>query len=82
MLTVICGDFANIEKDSILRFCHNLVIWDSAQKVLRFAHLSVREFLENSTLMAGSNTIVAEACLAVLCSPNKQTGKKSTIDLY
>lgn len=40
---------ANLDKETILRFCHNLVIWDSTQNVIRFAHLSVREFLEKST---------------------------------
>lgn len=69
------GDLPNLETDSILRFCHSLVVWDSHQEVFRFGHLSVRGFVEISTQLADSNTIFADACLDVFCSPNKQTGQ-------
>lgn len=51
---------------------YDLVIWDSTADVFRSADLSVRQFLEKSPRMEGSNKIIAETCLAGLYSPNKQ----------
>lgn len=54
-----------ISKDLVLELCNNFVILDSQLDTFRFAHLSVREFLEtrreydNST----SNRLFAEVCV-------------------
>lgn len=73
---------SGVDKEIILRFCHNLVVWDSTQDVLRFAHLSVREFLENDPSMKDSHTLVAERCLSFLCSPNTQTQQNNRRSIY
>ncbi|KAK4118030.1 ankyrin [Parathielavia appendiculata] len=57
-----------LPKEQVLRLCHNLVIFDQALDTFRFAHLSVREFLEKQAAYAPSliNAWAAEACLLTL----------------
>ena len=57
----------NLTKETILFICGNLVMFDHELKVFRFAHLSVREYLEtlpNFTLDAG-HALGAEISLMV-----------------
>lgn len=64
----------SLDKETILRFCNNLVIWDCELDVLRFSHLSVQEFLEETSFkIADAHSMAAETCLHVLCSSNQQT---------
>ncbi|OCL07799.1 hypothetical protein AOQ84DRAFT_389280 [Glonium stellatum] len=57
-------------KDLVLKICNNFIVFDSQLDTFRFAHLSVREFLEqrpaynNSTI----NALAAEICLWTLLS--------------
>ncbi|CAH0002507.1 unnamed protein product [Clonostachys byssicola] len=59
------GESDAISRDQLLDLCCNLVIFDEALDVFRFAHLSVREFLETHELFISEsiNSRVAEACL-------------------
>lgn len=61
-----------LDKETILRFCNNLVIWDRELDVVRFAHRSVQEFLEETSFtITDAHAMVAETCLRVLCLPNQ-----------
>lgn len=65
----------DLDREAILRFCNNLVTWDSELDVLRFAHLSVQEFLEETPCKtADAHAMAAETCLLALCLPNQTTG--------
>ena len=55
----------DISVDNLLDLCNNFVVYDEAQDVFRFAHLSVREFLEKKPEFAEAscNCVAAECCL-------------------
>ena len=55
----------DISVDSLLDLCNNFVLYDEAQDVFRFVHLSVREFLEKRPEFgeASCNGLAAECCL-------------------
>jgi predicted Fe-Mo cluster-binding NifX family protein len=55
----------SISKDLVLDICNNFVIFDSELDTFRFAHLSVREFLEKRPEhdTSTSNRLIAEICL-------------------
>ena len=57
-----------LTKEKVLDLCHNLVIFDDSLDVFRFAHLSVREFLEKQAeYMANScHLFAAESCLLLV----------------
>ncbi|KAI1864951.1 uncharacterized protein JN550_008497 [Neoarthrinium moseri] len=62
-----------VTKGQILQLCHNLITFDSTQDSFRFAHLSVREFLENdyNFNQMATNSIVADCCRWALMSWTK-----------
>lgn len=61
-----------LDKETILRCCNNLVIWDRELDVVRFAHRSVQEFLEETFFkITEAHVMAAETCLRVLCLPNQ-----------
>ncbi|KAI5839362.1 hypothetical protein DFP73DRAFT_634572 [Morchella snyderi] len=63
-----------LTRDKVIQLCHNLVIWDEQLNVMRFAHLSVFEFLEKKTWSVSSgHTLAAEVCLQLMCLPNSET---------
>ena len=74
-LDTLKGD---ISVDELLDLCNNLVLYDEAQDVFRFSHLSVREFLEKRPEFteASCNSLAAECCLLqiIACSncPNTE----------
>ncbi|KAJ5497544.1 hypothetical protein N7463_009531 [Penicillium fimorum] len=55
-----------IEEQGLLSLCNNLLTIDSQQKVWRFAHLSVREYLETKMqwTLPRANFHAASACLS------------------
>lgn len=56
-----------IDIDLILKLCYNLVVVDNQLNVMRFAHLSVQEFLEEHRWATGErNHMAAEVCLLLL----------------
>ena len=54
-----------LSKDQVLDICCNLVVFDTTLDTFRFAHLSVREFLERRQEYdrATTNSLAAETCL-------------------
>ena len=57
-----------LDKEHILDLCHNFVIYDDTLDTFRFAHLSVREFLETRAEYAQipCHVLAAETCLIQL----------------
>jgi hypothetical protein len=47
------SDLRSISRPDVLSICCNLVVYDEFTDVFRFAHLSVREYLETSSRAAG-----------------------------
>jgi predicted transcriptional regulator len=64
------GNPPKLEMAVLLDVCQNLVVHDAQQNVMRFAHLSVQEFLEAKALDCQAAEMVASACLAVLQHPH------------
>ncbi|CAI6226851.1 unnamed protein product [Periconia digitata] len=66
-------------KDHVLKICNNFVVFDSELDTFRFAHLSVREYLEQKPEYSRptTNALAAEVCLwtVISTSPSKATQK-------
>lgn len=56
--------------DTLFELCRNLVTWDSQLKVVRFAHLSVHEYLETKFSSVDTNSMAAESCLLLFDPTN------------
>ncbi|KAF2194673.1 hypothetical protein K469DRAFT_686660 [Zopfia rhizophila CBS 207.26] len=74
------GDNVSLaSKDLVLKICNNFIVFDSQLDTFRFAHLSVREFLEQRPEYHNSisNALAAEVCLWTVLStdPNFATEK-------
>lgn len=52
-----------ITKEDVLEICNNFVVYDDQLRTFRFAHLSVREFLETRLSISTANKLMAELCL-------------------
>ena len=65
-----------ISSETLLDLCANFVILDSELDVFRFAHLSVREFLEKKEGFdaASNNAITAESCFRFLLDVEPRYG--------
>ncbi|KAH8649711.1 hypothetical protein BGZ60DRAFT_569767 [Tricladium varicosporioides] len=68
----------SVSKDLILKLCNNFVVFDAQLDTFRFAHLSVREFLEKRQkyTSTATNTLAAEVCLWNLISMSQNTTSK------
>ena len=57
--------FDGVSREHVLQLCCNFITYDAALNVFRFAHLSVREFLEKQPEYSTSatNSLAAEVCL-------------------
>ena len=64
-----------LNKEHILDLCHNFVVFDDALDTFRFAHLSVREFLETRPDYApvACHVLGAETCLIQLIGSTKSS---------
>jgi len=62
-----------VEMETVLDLCHNLVIYDEGLDIFRFAHLSVREFLEKRSEFSerSCNALAAENCLTHMIASSK-----------
>lgn len=65
-----------LDRDELLEICRNLVIADDETKTFRFAHLSVREFLEKKESYGDDalHTFAALRCLEEFAPPRLKTG--------
>ncbi|KAF8247054.1 hypothetical protein K440DRAFT_661671 [Wilcoxina mikolae CBS 423.85] len=70
--SIMLNETITVDADSLLKICHNLVVWDRQQAVLRFSHSgSVQEYLErNHFTSADAHRMAAECCLTLLCEPS------------
>ena len=71
--------FNLLTKEHILEMCSNMVVFDSALDTFRFAHLSVREFLEKRPeyTKEATNAVAAETYLLdVLSAVDNPTTKR------
>src|SRR5947209_4422913 len=59
-----------LKKEHVLKICSNMIVFDSVLDTFRFAHLSVREFLEKRLeyTSAAVNALAAKTCLLELLS--------------
>lgn len=76
-----------VDMESILDLCHNLVIHDEGLDIFRFAHLSVREFLEKMSEFSekSCNALAAENCLTHMiasCQSSNATKKLWTSHIH
>ncbi|KAG0643976.1 hypothetical protein HOY80DRAFT_1031491 [Tuber brumale] len=64
---------------ALLKTCRNLIVHDTELNVLRFSHLSVREFLETLDGFKDTNNCImaTTVCLSLLCDPDIQVGSGS-----
>lgn len=70
LVTVISQGYPSLDTQSLFKICHNLLTLDRQLNIVRFAHLSVREFLEKSQFtIAESHTMASESCLSYLMKP-------------
>ena len=62
------GCFGQVSKDQVLDICCNFIVFDTTLDTFRFAHLSVREFLEKQLEynIIVINSLAAETCLIKL----------------
>ena len=68
-----CGDGqVNLSTEELLDLCCNFLVLDAELDVFRFAHLSVREYLETRTeyTSESSHALAAQFCLSYLCTSN------------
>jgi hypothetical protein len=56
-------DLDPIAQEDVLDICNNFVVFDDQLNTFRFAHLSVREFLEQRLNILEANMLMAEICL-------------------
>ncbi|KAF8534161.1 hypothetical protein BDD12DRAFT_896905 [Trichophaea hybrida] len=59
-----------ITTNTILKICQNLLIWDEPLDTVRFAHFSMREYLETKFTEADCHTYITKICLSLLYSSN------------
>jgi hypothetical protein len=78
------GRFSRLSKDQVLAICRNFVIYDSSLDIFRFAHLSVREFLENQEEYHSSaaHSIASAICLSQLISNSSDPKVKSFLSSF
>ncbi|KAH8589487.1 hypothetical protein B0O99DRAFT_333678 [Bisporella sp. PMI_857] len=68
-----------LTKEHILEICFNIVVFDSTLNIFRFAHLSVREFLEKRPEYSSkvTSTLAAEKCLLKIKRFTSNSGQAS-----
>lgn len=69
-----------IDSESLLEYCFNLVVKDKALDIFRFAHLSVREYLEtrDDYTITSTHAVAAEICLACITKTRIGAGERMT----
>ena len=65
-------DAVDVDIDSVLDACQNIIVVDSQLHICRFSHLSVQEYLERHWGYYGANALIAKVCLSLLNDPVQQ----------
>ena len=74
-------DNIDIDIDTVLGACCNLLVVDQQLKICKFSHLSVQEYFENHHWgYAKSNALIAKVCLTLLNHPIYQLQDIDDID--
>lgn len=61
---------SGLDARSVFKICHNLLTFDRQLNAVRFAHLSVREFLEqNKFTTTEAHIMASEACVSQMMEP-------------
>lgn len=65
--------FREISREHVLDLCHNLILYDESLDVFRFAHLSVREFLEKRQdfQQIPCHSLACESCLIQITASSR-----------
>jgi len=63
-----CHRGTAVMANDLLKACHNLLILDERLNVFRFAHPSVKEYLETNLGTVNTHTEIAKVCLSLLCT--------------
>jgi hypothetical protein len=71
------GSDVNIE--TILKLCHGLVVIDHQLEAMRFAHVSVQEYLETLWNEQETNSMAATVCLSILLGSIPQNLSNSPV---
>ncbi|KAH8653142.1 hypothetical protein BGZ60DRAFT_533332 [Tricladium varicosporioides] len=76
--------FNHLTKEHILEMCANMVVFDPALDTFRFAHLSVREFLEKRPeyTREAANALAAETCLLDVIRAAENPVKRKCLSNY
>ena len=76
--------FNLLTKEHILEMCSNMVVFDSTLDMFRFAHLSVREFLEKHPdfTIEATNALAAERCLLNVLNTVDNPATKRFVSKY
>jgi hypothetical protein len=71
--------FESISREQVLELCNNFVVFDTRLDTFRFAHLSVREFLEKRPLYTtmSANSLAAEICLLRLIAQTPNSSARA-----
>ena len=71
-LSFCSDDRIILSAEDLLDLCFGFLVFDSGQNVYRFAHLSVREFLETKSDYSPESihALAAQFCLRYLCTSN------------
>ena len=83
-LSTTPGRQFNLTKEHVLEMCSNMIVFDSTLNTFRFAHLSVREFLEKRpeyTIVA-TNARAAEACLLDILGAANNPATRRLLSTY
>jgi hypothetical protein len=72
------GKSSKLKMPVLLDVCQNLVVHDVQRNVMRFSHLSVREFLQTKALDRQAAEMAASACLAILQHPHTLNDQPTT----
>ncbi|KAH6670150.1 hypothetical protein B0J14DRAFT_517196 [Halenospora varia] len=76
--------FNQLTKEHILEMCSNMVVFDPTLDTFRFAHLSVREFLEKRPeyTRESTNALAAETCLLDVLSATDNPATRRFLSNY
>ncbi|KAF8253214.1 hypothetical protein K440DRAFT_657719 [Wilcoxina mikolae CBS 423.85] len=78
------GLHEDLPLSSMLDWCHNLVTEDKESNVMRFAHLSVQEYLETKDdfRISKAHSMAAQTCLSVLIDAAHSPPKSEELAKY
>lgn len=73
--------FEDVTRQTVLDLCYNFVLYDEGLDIFRFAHLSVREFLETRSEFSevSCDSLAAESCLLHMIASSNSSGVESTL---